>query len=330
MRNGSDGRRHVIAVAVTDAMPTFELAVPCEVFGVDRRDIADPWYELRLCAAQPGPLRTSAGMLIDTVHGLDALAEADTVIVPASARAVQLNPPPLLVEAVRSAHERGCRIVALCTGAYILAAAGLLDGRRATTHWMNSGDFAHRFPSVRVDPDVIYTDDGDVLTSAGTAAAIDLCLHLVRLDHGAAAAGEVARRMVVPPPREAAQVQIDRLLVRSTTGDELTPLLQWARDNLHRPLTISEFAKVARVSERTLNRRFRDSLGMTPKQWLMRQRVRLAQEWLEASEESIDTIARRTGFGAAANFRHHFSRITGQSPRTYRHVFRGGERNILD
>nr|WP_245899929.1 helix-turn-helix domain-containing protein [Nonomuraea indica] len=322
MPSRPDGHRHVIAVAVTDAVPTFELAVPCEVFGVDRSDIVAPWYELRLCAAEPGPLRTPAGMRVDTTHGLEDLAEADTVIVPAIDRDIQLNPPPLLIKALRSAHDHGRRIVSLCTGAYVLATAGLLDGRKATTHWMNAGDFAHRFPAVQVQPDVLYTDDGDILTSAGTAAAIDLCLHLVRLDHGAAVANEIARRMVVPPPREAAEPQVAQLLVRPEIRSELTPVLQWARANLDRSLTVSDFARAARMSERTLARRFREVLDITPKKWLMQQRVRLAQELLETSDESIDKIAKRTGFGAAANFRHHFSRITGQSPQTYRHIFR--------
>ncbi|MEV0589249.1 helix-turn-helix domain-containing protein [Nonomuraea sp. NPDC050310] len=330
----SSGRRrpHVVAVAVTDLVPAFELAVPCEVFGVDRADLADPWYDLRLCAVEPGEVRTAAGLRIASGHGLDDLVEADTVIVPALARGIQLNPPQLLVKAVRAAHEHGRRVVSLCTGAYVLAAAGLLDGRKVTTHWMNAGDFARRFPAVEVDPRALYTDDGDVLTSAGTAAAIDLCLHLVRLDHGAAVAAEVARRMVVPPPREAAEAQVARLLVRPGTGDALAPVLNWAREHLDQPLTVADFAQAARMSERTLARRFRDVVGLTPKQWLLQQRVRLAQELLETSDETIDRIARRTGFGAAANFRHHFRRLTGQSPKTYRHVFRdrAARRDLLD
>ncbi|GAA3150298.1 helix-turn-helix domain-containing protein [Planomonospora alba] len=313
---------HVVAVAVTDATPVFELAVPCEVFGVDRSDIADPWYELRLCAAEPGPLRTTAGMRLSTDHGLDALPEADTVVVAACSRAVQLDPPRPLLEAVRAAHARGRRIVSICSGVYVLAAAGLLDGRRATTHWMNAGDFARRFPSVRLDPDALYTDDGDILTSAGTGAAIDVCLHLVRHDHGAAAAAEVARRMVVPPHREGGQPQYARLLVQPGHDDGLAPVLGWARDHLDEPVTVADLARVACLSERTLTRRFRDALGITPLQWLLQQRVRLAQELLETTDEPVEAVARRTGFGTAANLRHHFGRIAGVSPQAYRHVFR--------
>ncbi len=313
---------HVVAVAVTDALPVFELAVPCEVFGVDRSDIVAPWYELRLCAVDPGPLRTVGGMQIQLPYGLDELLEADTIIVPAYARAVQLSPPPALVEILRKAHELGRRIVSICTGSYVLAAAGLLEGRRATTHWMNAGDFARRFPEVRLDPTVLYTDDGDILTSAGTGAAIDICLHLVRRDHGAAVANEVARRMVVPSHREGAQAQYTRLLIQTENGNDLAPVLQWARDHLEEPLTVSQFAQVAHMSERTFARRFRDSLGITPLQWLLQQRIRLAQELLETSDEPVEEIARRTGFGAAVNLRYHFGRITGVSPQTYRHVFR--------
>ncbi|TDD82204.1 helix-turn-helix domain-containing protein [Actinomadura rubrisoli] len=316
------GRRHIVAVAVTDAMPTFELAVPCEVFGVDRSDIVEPWYDLRLCAAEPGPLRNSAGMRIHAPHGLEDLVEADTVLVPALARGVQVNPPAPLTEAVRAAHERGRRIVSLCTGAYVLAAAGLLDGRTVTTHWMNADDFAHRFPAAHVDTGVLYTDDGDVLTSAGTAAAIDACLHVVRRDFGASVAHEIARRMVAPPPREATQTQVSRLLVQADESDGITPLLDWVREHLDQPLTVAEFARIARMSERTLARRFHEIMGVTPMQWLLRQRIRLAQELLETSDAAIEEVSRRTGFGTAATFRHQFKRVTGQSPLTYRHVFR--------
>ncbi|SEG82406.1 Transcriptional regulator GlxA family, contains an amidase domain and an AraC-type DNA-binding HTH domain [Thermomonospora echinospora] len=314
--------RHVVAAAILDGAPPFEVATPCEVFGVDRSDIVDPWYELRLCAAGSGPVRTAGGLAVDAPYGLDDLLDADTVLVMAMARRFQVEPPAELVETVRKAHELGRRIVSICTGAYVLAAAGLLDGRRATTHWMNAGDFAHRFPSVRLDPSVLYIDEGDILTSAGTGAGIDLCLHLVRLDHGAAVANEVARRMVVPPHREGGQAQYAQLLVRTERHDDLGPVLGWARDHLHEPLTVPQLARVAHLSERTFARRFRDSLGITPLQWLLQQRVRLAQELLETSDEPVEEIARRTGFGTAANLRHHFRRVTSVSPQTYRHVFR--------
>lgn len=314
--------RHVVAVAVTQGVPIFEFAVPCEVFGIDRSDISEPWYEYRLCAAQPGPLFSTAGLQVHTEHDLADLVEADTVLVPACSRAVQVDPPAALLEALRAAHERGRRIVSICTGAYALAAAGLLDGRRATTHWMTAVDFAHRHPRVLLDPTVLYVDDGDILTSAGTGSAIDMCLHLVRLDHGAAVANEVARRMVVPPHRDGGQAQFARPVTRLARQGDLGPVLEWARHRLDQPLTVAELAREAHQSPRTFARRFRDTLGTSPLQWLLEQRVRLAQELLETSDAPIEQIARSTGFGTAANLRQHFGRITSVSPQTYRHVFR--------
>ena len=318
--------RHVVAVAVTDGAPVFELAVPCEVFGIDRSDLVDPWYELRLCAAEPGPVRVASGLQVPAPHSLDELVAADTVIVGACSPQIRLAPPADLVDAVRAAYEKGRRIVALCTGAYILAAAGLLDGRRATLHWMNSADVAGRFPGVEFDTRALYIDDGDILTSAGTGATIDLCLHVVRSDHGAAVANEVARRMVVPPHREGGQTQymtpLPRPRLASERIDSLAPILEWARARLHEPLTVPRLARRAHLSERTFARRFHDHLGTTPLQWLLQERVRLAQELLETTEETVESIAARAGFGTGANLRHHFRRVTSVSPHNYRQAFR--------
>ncbi|MFG2042008.1 GlxA family transcriptional regulator [Dactylosporangium sp. NPDC048998] len=315
------GKRHVVGVAVTEDLPVFELAVPCEVFGIDRADLADPWYELRFAAAAPGRHRARSGLSIDAPHPLESLADADTLLLPAFARARQVDPPPELVAVVREAHARGRRIVAICTGAYVLAAAGLLDGRRATTHWMNAFDFAQRYPRVTFDPDVLYTQDGGVFTSAGTGAAIDLCLHLVRLDHGAAVANEVARRMVVPPHRDGGQSQFATPPPRPRTPDALGGALDWARQRLDQPLTVADLAREARLSPRTFARRFFEHMGTSPLQWLVGQRVRLAQELLETTDDSIERIARRTGFGTPANLRTHFARQTSVTPTTYRQVF---------
>ncbi|MGW4462025.1 helix-turn-helix domain-containing protein [Micromonospora sp. NPDC004704] len=317
---------HTVALVVTDAIPVFEFAVPCEVFGIDRSDLVDPWYDLRLCAAVPGPLRTSLGLRVEAPYGLDALTDADTVVVAACNRSVQLRPPAPLLDALRRAHHRGARIVSICSGAYVLAAAGLLDGRRATTHWMNAVDFAHRFPRVRVEPDVLYTDEGDLFTSAGTGAGIDLCLHLVRLDHGTAVANEVARRMVVPPHRDGGQAQYARPVARGEPHPDLSPLLDWARGHLDRPLTVAELAHRAHLSPRTFARRFRDTVGTSPLQWLVEQRVRVAQELLETTDEPVERIARVAGFGNPVSLRRHFRRVTSVSPQTYRHVFRTDER----
>jgi transcriptional regulator GlxA family with amidase domain len=328
--------RHVMAVAVTDGIPIFELAVPCEVFGIDRSDFADPWYEFRLCAATDGPLRTTAGLRVEASHGIDGLDDADTVLVPACGRDIQLDPPPRLIDALRRAHARGARIISICSGVYALAAAGLLDGRQATAHWMHAVDFAYRFPNVKLDPSVLYVDEGEILTSAGTGAAIDLCLHVVRLDHGAAVANEVARRMVVPPHRDGGQAQFAALATKgggakfrfgggsraSATG--LSGVLEWARNRLDKPLTVADLAREAHMSTRTFARRFADEVGLTPLQWLVRQRVRLAQELLETTDEPVERIARLTGFGTAANLRQHFGRVTSISPQSYRQVFRRG------
>ncbi|MFC5184217.1 GlxA family transcriptional regulator [Actinomadura harenae] len=313
---------HVVGLAVTAGTPVFELAIPCEVFGIDRSDLVDPWYELRTYAAKPGPLASTGGLSLHAGHRLADLPEADTVLVAALSRQAQVAPPPELVAAVREAHRRGRRIVALCTGTYILAAAGLLDGRTATTHWMNAGDFAHRFPAVRLDSGPLYIDHGDVVTTAGSGAAIDVCLHLVRHDHGAAVAAEIARRMVVPPHREGAQPQISRPAVGGERDGDLAPALRWAAERLDRPLTVADLARVAHMSERTLTRRFRDAVGVSPLQWLLQQRVRLAQELLEATDQPVEEVARATGFGGAANLRYHFVRVAGLSPQSYRHVFR--------
>lgn len=314
--------RHVVAVAVTDQAPIFELAVVCEVFGIDRPDLADPWYEFRLCAAQPGTLHTAAGLRVETPYGLADLATADTVVVAAFPRPVQLDSLAPLVAALREAHARGARIAAICSGAYALAAAGLLDNRPATTHWMYADDFARRFPAVKVDPDVLYVDDGDILTSAGTGAGIDLCLHLVELDHGAAVANAVARRMVVPPHRDGGQAQYVQPPRTTTNGSGLGHVLDWARGHLDRPLTVADLAAKAQLGQRTFVRRFADATGTSPLRWLTSERIRLAQELLETTDQPVERIARLTGFGTPANLRQHFGRATSISPQTYRRVFR--------
>jgi transcriptional regulator GlxA family with amidase domain len=314
-------RPHVVGIAVTEDMPVFELAVPCEVFGINRPDLADPWYELRFAAVSPGAHPVRSGLTVAAPFQMATLADADTLILPAFSRAKQLEPPAELVTTVRKAYENGRRIVAICTGAYVLAAAGLLDGRRATTHWMNAFDFAQRYPAVTFDPDVLYTEDGSLFTSAGTGAAIDLCLHLVRLDHGAAVANEVARRMVVPPHRDGGQSQFASLPQRPRTPDALGGALDWARQRLDQPLTVADLARQARLSPRTFARRFKESVGTSPLQWLVGQRVRLAQELLETTGDSIERIAHRTGFGTPANLRTHFARQTSVTPTTYRQVF---------
>ncbi|HEY3502305.1 MAG TPA: helix-turn-helix domain-containing protein [Actinocatenispora sp.] len=311
-----------VALAVTDRVPIFEAAIPCEVFGRPRPEIADPWhYELRVCAADPGRTTTGGGFVAATTYGLGELAGADTVVVPACGDPL-LPQPPELVAAVREAYRAGARVVSLCTGAFVLAEAGLLDGRRATTHWMHAGLLAERYPAVTVEPGALYVDEGDVLTSAGTAAGMDLCLHLVRLDLGAEVANLLARRLVTPPHRSGGQAQYLETPVPRRDDESLAPLLDWALAHLHQPLTIAELARHAHLTPRTLIRRFQAATGTAPLRWLLAQRVARARTLLESTNEPLHRIAEQSGLGSEANLRHHFTRVVGVAPTPYRRTFR--------
>lgn len=308
-----------VALAAAGRLLHFELAVAYEIFGNPPPDAPRGWYDVLLCG--PGPVRVGP-FTVEPDHGLERLVRADTVIVPACAD-VDEPPPPELVDAVRAAHAAGARVASLCTGAFVLGAAGLLDGRRATTHWAHAAELSARHPSAEVDPDVLYTDNGSVLTAAGKAAAVDLCLHLVHLDHGAAVANSVARRLVMAPHRTGGQAQFVATPVQVTGGDDqLADLLDWALRRLDRPLTVTDMARRARTSPRHLGRRFRAVTGRTPLQWLLTQRVRRAQELLEATDETIEAVAVATGMGTATTLRRQFKRVVGVPPDTYRRAFR--------
>jgi transcriptional regulator GlxA family with amidase domain len=307
-----------LALAVTDGMLHFELAVAYEIFGTAPPGLTDPWYQVSLCGS--GTVRAGRFRL-EPDRGLNQLAHADTVIVPACAD-IDRDPPADLLDALRTAYHAGARVASLCTGAFVLAAAGLLDGRRATTHWAHTGALAARYPRVAVDPDVLYVDNGRVLTSAGKAAAIDLCLHLVRLDHGAAIANAVARRLVVPPHRPGGQAQFIATPMPTQEHHPLADLLPWAIHRLDQPLTVEALARHANMSSRNLSRHFRSATGTTPLQWLLTQRIRRAQELLETTNQNIDTIAAATGMGTATTLRRHFNRTVGVPPHTYRRTFR--------
>jgi transcriptional regulator GlxA family with amidase domain len=314
---------HTVALVVFDQVPPFEMAVPCEVFGIDRSDMGVPNYRLIVCAAEEGPLRTKAGFGIEVSFGLSDLHQAQTVVVPAW-RDVEETPPAALLEALRRSYRRGVRIVSLCSGAFVLAAAGLLDGRRATTHWMYADAFAKRFPAIEVDPAVLYVDEGQILTSAGTAAGIDLCLYLVRQDYGAEVANVFARRMVVPPHRDGGQAQyVQAPVALGPSEGPLTETLEWACANLEEPLTVERMAAHARMSARTFARRFREVTGTTPLKWLLNQRILAAQRQLETSDVPVEWIAQNCGFGTSATLRFHFRRIVGVSPTDYRKTFGG-------
>jgi len=305
---------HRVVVLALGEVVAFDLAIAAQVFG---REPAR--YEFCVCGARPGPVATSTGFGLLVDHGLEALADADTVIVP-GIEETAIDPRAL--DALRTAHARGARMVSICTGAFVLAAAGLLDGRRATTHWAYADRLAHRHPLIDVDPNVLYVDDGDVLTSAGVAAGIDLCLHIVRTDHGADFANAVARRIVVAAHREGGQAQfVDQPLPeRGTRG--LGPTRAWALSRLSAPLTIGALADHAATSERTFARRFRAETGTTALQWLLTQRVLLARRLLEASDAPIEQVAGDCGFGSATSLRQHFARALGTTPSAYRRAFR--------
>jgi transcriptional regulator GlxA family with amidase domain len=308
-----------VALAATDGMLHFELGLATEVFGADVSHIVEPWYDFAVCGS--GPVQVDRFQLKPD-HDLAFLARADTVIVPAFAD-VDHDPPVDLVDAVRTAHDAGARVVSLCTGAFVLAAAGLLDGLRATTHWGHTDALAARYPLVEVDPDVLYVDNGRVLTSAGKSAAMDLCLHLVRLDHGPAVANAIARRLVVPPHRAGGQAQFVRTPVPARDGHPLDDLFPWVMARLDEPLTVEDLARQANMSSRNLARQFNAVTGTTPLQWLLTQRIRRAQELLEGSDATIDTVAEASGMGTATTLRRHFQRTVGVPPDAYRRTFRG-------
>ncbi|MEV0319095.1 GlxA family transcriptional regulator [Streptomyces sp. NPDC050658] len=318
---------HTVAVLVRDGVLPMELGLVHQLFGNARSADGTPLYQPLTCALAPGRIRTDADFPIYAEHGPDTIATADTVIVPASHEEDEsLAPgtlPPALAETLASAT--GARIASICTGAFVLAAAGLLDGRRATTHWLSAGLFARTFPAVTVDPDVLYVDeaDGRVLTSAGEAAGIDLCLHMIRRDHGAAVAADVARRNVVPPHREGGQAQY---IQRPVTERGLTSTgraRSWALTRLADPLTLAELAERESMSVRTFSRRFREETGLTPMQWLTQRRIDRARALLEETDHTVDRIATDAGFGTGASLRQHFQAGLGVSPGAYRMTFRG-------
>lgn len=311
--------RSVAAVVLDDVAP-FELGVLCEVFGLDRTADGVPPVDFRICGQLPGePVRTSVGMQVVPPHGLDELSRADVVAVPAAQ--IRDHYPAEVLEGLRAAEARGATLLSVCSGAFLLGAAGLLDGRRCTTHWYYATEFRHRFPTAQLDPDVLYVDDGNVVTSAGTAAGIDACLHLVRRELGSTAATRIARRMVVPPQRDGGQRQFIDLPVPDCTGASLEPVLAWMQETLDVEHDVAGLAARARMSPRTFARRFAAETGTTPNQWLATQRVLHARRLLEDTELGIEQIARECGFSTAALLRHHFRRIVGVPPRDYRRTF---------
>ncbi|MBM7771779.1 transcriptional regulator GlxA family with amidase domain [Actinokineospora baliensis] len=313
--------RTVTAVLI-DGVAPFEFGVLCEVFGVDRSEDGVPPIEFRVCGEHAGtPVRTSVGVPIIPQLGLEALDGADLVAVPATT--IRDGYPPAVLEALRGANGRGGTLLSECSGAFVLGAAGLLDDRSCTTHWRHADEFATRFPRANLNPDVLFVDDGDIVTSAGTASGIDACLHVVRRELGSAAATAIARRMVVPPQRDGGQRQYVDLPIPQCTSDSLQPVLTWMLENLTEDHTVAGLATRARMSERSFARHFVAETGTTPHKWLSTQRVLHARRLLEQTPMSVDEVAQECGFGSAALLRHHFQRLVGVAPKDYRRTFAG-------
>jgi AraC family transcriptional regulator, transcriptional activator FtrA len=309
-----------VVVLAYEGLCSFEFSCAAEVFGLPRPEFGRDWYRFSTCAASRRPLRSQYGLRIAAAGGLELMARAGTIIIPGWT-SIDTPVPRALLDALRHAHSRGARLLSICSGAFVLAATGLLDGYRATTHWRYAQQLQARFPQVSVDADVLYVDEGSLLTSAGSAAGLDLCLHLVRRDWGAQIANQVARRLVIPPHREGGQAQYIEQPLPARAQGSLAPLLDAMRRRLHAPQPLAELARQARLSERTLLRRFRAATGTTPAEWLTTARLARARELLEKSTLSMEQIAQQCGFGTAITLRHHFRRKVGASPRAYRERF---------
>ena len=312
-------RRRVAALAY-DGLCTFEFGIVVEVFGLSRPELGPGWYKFQVCALEKGDLRATGGVTVRAAAGLSGLRRAGTIVLPGW-RDADERPPEELLRAMRAAYARGARLVTICSGVFVLAAAGLLDGKRATTHWRYVERLRARYPRVKVEPDVLYVDEGRLLTSAGSAAGLDLCLHIVRRDHGAEIANQVARRLVVPPQREGGQSQYVPVPVAAESTGGLAAVLEWAQARLVEDLSVERWARRAALSPRTFARRFRAETGTTPHRWLVHQRVLAAQRLLETSDASIDQVAEGVGLQTAATLRLHFRRALRTTPTAYRRRF---------
>ncbi|KQO09998.1 AraC family transcriptional regulator [Agreia sp. Leaf244] len=308
---------HGVAVLVLEGAKPLDVGIPAQVFS-NRPSMP---YDVRVCGAAPGLVTGGDGLSYHVADGLEALTQADTIFVPGYRMPAQIDPPPHVLDALLAAHERGARLAAISTGAFALAATGLLDGKRATTHWHYTRALVKKHPLVHLDEDVLFVDEGDVLTSAGAASGIDLCLHLVRRDHGVALSNHVARRLVAAPYRSGGQSQYVPRSVPEPLGDLFATTREWVLAHLADPLTLDMLARNARVSARTFSRRFVEDTGYTPMQWMLRARVDVARELLESTDLGVEQIAARVGLGTGANLRLHFRRILGTSPTEYRHTF---------
>jgi AraC family transcriptional activator FtrA len=315
-------QNHLVVALAYDRLCTFEFGCVVELFALERPELGVPWYDFAVVAVEPGPIRAAGGITVQAPYAPALLAQADTIVIPGW-RDADEAPPPALVAAIRAAYERGARLCSICSGVFVLAAAGVLDGKRATTHWRYTDRLAKRHPAIIVQPDDLYVDAGQVITSAGSAAGIDMLLHLVRRDYGARVGNLVAQRLVVAPHREGGQAQF---LPRPMAHDEqgrLSRLMEWLRGNPSLPHTVNSMAQRAAMSPRTLQRQFQEATGMGALEWLIHERVALAKDLLETADIPLAQVAERAGFGSEESLRHHFRRLAATSPGAYRRRFAG-------
>lgn len=313
----------LVAILAYDGLCTFEFGIAVEIFGLARPEFDFPWYEHRIAAVDQGPMRAMGGIQVLADGGLELLADARTIIIPGW-RDRNAAVPDGLINALRQAHGRGARLLSICSGVFVLAATGLLDGHGATTHWHYTTELAARYPNILVDPDVLYVDAGQLITSAGSAAGIDACLHLVTQDFGTQVANAVARRLVMSPQRTGGQAQFIPTPVSPTPRSDLSRVMQWARERLHVPLQVRELASEAAMSERTFLRRFTEATGLAPKIWLQHERLARARELLESTDQNTDQIAQRCGYRSVESFRVAFRTVVGVPPSVYRERFGRG------
>ena len=311
---------HRVMALIYNGLSPFEFGIVVEAFGLRRPELDRPWYQFDVCSLERGPVTAIGGFKLEARLSIRSLRQADTIVLSGWRNPDEL-PPEALLREIRAAHRRGARLVSICSGVFILAAAGVLDGGTATTHWRYADRLAERYPGIKVAPDVLYVDGGQVLTSAGSAAGIDLCLHIIRQDHGSAIANQVAKRMVMPPHRDGGQAQYIHRKQPEPGPSKFVQMLDWAQANLDQNLSVEAMAKQAHMSARNFARRFAAEVGATPHRWLTRQRLIAAQQMLESTSRSIDEIAEAVGMGNAMTLRHHFRRELKTSPSAYRARF---------
>ncbi|OFA05794.1 transcriptional regulator FtrA [Duganella sp. HH101] len=315
-------KKHLVVALAYDRLCTFEFGCTVELFALERPELEVDWYDFAVCAVEPGPIRAAGGITVQAPYTPELLERADTIVIPGWRDADEL-PPPAMLELIRAAHRRGARLCSICSGVFVLAAAGVLDGQRATTHWRYADRLAQRYPQIQVQPDHLYVDNGQVITAAGSAAGLDMLLHLVRRDYGAKVGNQVAQRLVVAPHREGGQAQfLPRPMAQGEQG-RLSRLMDWLRSHPGQQHTVASMAERAAMSPRTLQRQFQQATGLGPVEWLTRERVALVKEMLEVPDVPLAQIAERAGFGSEESLRHHFRRLAATTPGAYRRRFSG-------